>query len=129
MKSHASEQIRTMAGRWRGRLAHFRHHRHPEHLEALLEEAVRFAGLQLEIDLERSDFWSRQPLFRRALVLLYLVDRGVVTRRVVRGRPAYEVADHADAWIDSQTALAPYRVPTRELVAAIRAHQGRRGAP
>ncbi len=126
MKRYASPAIRTVARAWKGHLAHFRAHRNSEHLEALLNEAARFTGLQLEIDLEMSAYWSAQPLLRRALVLLYLVDRGVVERRMVDGRACYEPTLVAESWISRQHALIPYLMPTLELVAALRKHQVRR---
>ncbi|GIW86612.1 MAG: hypothetical protein KatS3mg108_0936 [Isosphaeraceae bacterium] len=129
MKSPAAELIRSLARRWRGHLAHYRQHRNPEHLEALFEEVVRFAGFQLELDLDHSPYWSRQPLWRRALVILYLVDRGILLRQVENGRTQILATPDAEAWIDRQPSLAPYRIPTRELVAAIRNHQRRRNAP
>ncbi len=109
-----------LARQWSGRLAAFRHHRNDEHLEALIEEALRFAGLHLEATLRDSTYWSEAPLGRRVAVLLYLVDRGVVVRKVQRGRVAYEAVPGAESWTVAQTALAPYAVPTLELISALR---------
>ena len=44
----------------------------------LFEEAVRYSGLHLENDLADSAYWSTMPLHQRAIVLLFLVDRGLV---------------------------------------------------
>lgn len=119
-------QPRTIAQTWVGRLVHFRRHRHDEHLNALYDEARRFAGIQLENDLSRSYYWSSAPLPTRVAVLLYLVDRGVVERRFVQDRPIYEANPNAEAWVASQPELAAHIEPALELVAALRAHESRR---
>ena len=54
------------------------------------EEAIRYAGLHLENDLSHSKYWSAMPLHQRAVVLLFLVDRGVVERANVEGRRVFE---------------------------------------
>ena len=77
-KSVSASLVSYLAHRWEGRLAHYGLHRNDEHRLALFEEAVRYAGLHLENDLARSDYWSAMPLHQRAIVLLFLVDRGVV---------------------------------------------------
>jgi hypothetical protein len=108
-----------------GRLAHFRRHRNDEHREALVEEALRFIGFQLESDLAGLPYWSEAPLARRVAVLLFLVDRGVVTRARRDGRIVFEVDDEAESWALSQPALTPYLDPTLELIAALRRAQAR----
>lgn len=117
---------RPFIRRWTGRLAGYRRHRNDEHLEALLEEALRYCGLHLENDLSRSAYWSKAPLTRRVAVLLYLVDQGVVIRNTYRGRPVYEPTPEAEVWVASQPALVPYAPPTLELLAALRGEANRR---
>lgn len=110
---------------WVDRLACYRRHRNDEHLEALVEEAARFAGLHLENDLSLSEYWSKAPLARRVAVLLYLVDQGVVERKTLDGRRVYEPTEGAETWVANQSALAPYLAPTLELIAALRHEQTR----
>lgn len=98
-------------------------------MEALVEEAVRYAGLHLENDLSRSDYWAKAPLARRVAVLLFLVDRGVVTRAVRHGRRVYEPTPNAEDWVLSEDALIPYRTHTLALIAALRNEQARRVRP
>ena len=95
------------------RLASYRDHRNDEHLEALLDDALRYTGLHLENCLSRSEFWSKAPLARRVAVLLFLVDRGIVERRACQGRRVYEPIDTAETWVAAQASLAPYRIPTQ----------------
>lgn len=118
--------LRVIAKTWVGRLAHFRRHKHAEHLEALYDEARRFAGIQLENDLARSVFWASAPLPTRAALLLYLVDRGAVVRRVVDDHVVYDSLPGAEAWVASQPELATHIVPSLELVTALRMHESRR---
>jgi hypothetical protein len=116
-----SESIANyLAERWYGRLTHYRLHKNDEHRVALFDEAVRYAGLHLENDLSRSDYWSTMPLHQRAIVLLVLVDRGVVERTVRRGRRVYEPLPHAESWVEGQPALRPYLEQTLEILAALR---------
>src|SRR5262249_33708603 len=117
---------RVIARTWMGRLAPYRRHRHDEHLEALYDEARRFAGIQLENDLAGSVFWSAAPLATRAAVLLFLVDRGVVDRRREADIVVYDACPSAEAWVASQPELASHIVPALELVAALRMHESRR---
>ncbi len=93
---------------------------------ALFEDAVRYAGLHLENDLARSEFWSRSPLHQRAAVLLFLVDRGVVERATRRGRRVYEPLAHAESWCDDQPPLRPYRGAIVEFLTALRLELQRR---
>lgn len=116
----------ALAQQWGGRLATYRHHRNDEHLEALIEEALRFAGLHLEGPLQSSPYWTQAPLGRRVAVLLFLVDHGAVVRRVYRGRATYEAVPGAETWAFAQAALAPFVVPTLELIAALREVQAHR---
>lgn len=120
--------VRHLARQWKGRLAHFRRHKNEEHLDALVDEAMRYCGLHLENDLSASDYWSRAPLARRVAVLLYLVDRGVVARGVRQGRVAYLPTDEAEGWASSQSSLASYLAPTLELLSALRSELLRRSA-
>ena len=115
-----ASSVRTLSKQWVGHLAHYRRHRNDEHVEALVEEAVRYAGFRLEGDLSECPYWSDAPLARRVAVLLYLVDRGVVTRAARKGRVVYEVRDDAEDWAYAQPALVPYLSPTLELIAALR---------
>jgi hypothetical protein len=121
-----ASSVRDLSRPWTGRLAHYRRHRNDEHLAALIEEALRYAGLHLENDLSASDYWSKAPLARRVAVLLYLVDRGVVRRACHHGRVVYLPNDDAEAWATAQPALAAYLVPTLELIAALRGELARR---
>ena len=112
--------VSYLAHRWEGRLAHYGSHRNDEHRVALFEEAVRYTGLHLENDLARSEYWSVMPLHQRAIVLLFLVDRGVVERTIRRGRRVFEPLAHAESWVESQPSLRPYLKQTLELLAALR---------
>ena len=125
-----ASSVRALSRQWVGQLAHFRRHRHDEHREALVEEALRFVGLHLEGELSRSAYWADAPLARRVAVLLYLVDRGVVSRARRAGRIVYDVEDGAEDWAYAQPSLVPYLHPTLELIAALRDAQahGRRTA-
>ena len=73
-----------------------------------------------------SEYWSAMPLHQRAIVLLFLVDRGVVERGIRRGRRVYEPLPHAESWVESQPSLRPYLKETLELVAALRREHFRR---
>jgi hypothetical protein len=118
--------VRKLSRQWVDRLAHYRTHRNDEHLVALIEEAVLYAGLHLENDLSESAYWSKVPLARRVAVLLFLVDRGVVRRVSSRGRRLYLPSESAESWVSSQPSLIPYLTPTLELLAALRQEQMRR---
>ncbi len=121
--------VRDLSRQWVELLAHYRTHRNDEHLEALVEEALRYSGLHLENDLSDSPYWSKAPLARRVAVLLFLVDRGVVRRIVWHGRRVYQPIDPAEEWVSAQSALIPYLTPTLELLAALRHEQMRRCRP
>lgn len=118
--------VRDLSRQWIDRLAPYRRHRNDEHLEALVEEALRFTGLHLENDLSRSDYWSKAPLARRVAVLLFLVDRGIVARSASEGRRAFVPTETAETWVSQQAELTPYRSQTLELIAALRREQARR---
>jgi hypothetical protein len=105
---------------WVGTLAHYGLHRNDEHCVALFEEAIRYTGLHLENDLADSTYWSTMPLHQRAIVLLFLVDRGLVSRTVRRGRRVFEPLPHAESWVQNQASLHPYLKPTLELLASLR---------
>jgi hypothetical protein len=124
-----ASSVRDLSRQWVELLAHFRRHRNVEHLEALVEEALRYTGLHLENDLSDSPYWSRAPLARRVAVLLFLVDRGVVRRVSSHGRVVYRPVEHAEEWVSSQPSLIPYLTPTLELLAALRREQMRRSHP
>lgn len=124
-----ASSVRDLSRQWVDRLAAYRRHRNDEHIEALVEEALRYTGFHLEHDLAQSAYWSKAPLARRVAVLLFLVDRGVVVRASVKGRRVYEPIESAESWVDEQDALAPYRTPTLELIAALRREQTRRSRP
>jgi hypothetical protein len=126
MSAHPARSPRALSRQWIGRLASYRHHRNDEHREALIEEALRFAGFQLESDLSGSPYWAQAPLARRVAVLLFLIDRGAAIRTSFRGRVVYEATPDAETWAASQPALAPYLEPTLELIAALRNAQARR---
>lgn len=120
--------VRHLARQWNGRLAHYRRHRNEEHLDALVEEAVRYCGLHLENDLCSSDYWSKAPLARRVAVLLYLVDRGVVSRGLRNGRVVYLPTGEAEGWAASQSSLSSYLAPTLELIGSLRTELIRRSS-
>jgi hypothetical protein len=101
-------------------------HRNDEHVCALLDEAIRYVGLHLELDLCRSHFWSELPLWRTASALLFLVDRGVVERSTRQGRRTYEPLPHAESWVSAQPSLRPFVKPLCELIAALRHELSRR---
>jgi hypothetical protein len=126
MSSHPARSARSLSRSWVGRLAAYRQHRNDEHREALIEEAMRFAGFHLESDLAESSYWSQAPLSRRVAVLLFLIDRGAANRTSWRGRVVYEASADAETWAASQPALAPYLAPTLELIASLRNAQARR---
>ena len=117
--------VRNLSQQWIDRLAGYRRHQNDEHLEALVEEALRYTGFHLENDLSTSPYWSTAPLMRRVAVLLFLVDRGVVERRLFKGRPVFTPNEDAESWVAAQPSLAPYAGPTLELLAALR-HDGSR---
>jgi hypothetical protein len=121
-----ASSVRDLSRQWTGSLAHYRRHRNDEHLAALVEEALRYGGLFLENDLSGSDYWSKAPLARRVAVLLYLVDRGVVTRGSRQGRVVYVPTEDAETWARAQASLASYLVPTLELISALRSELARR---
>jgi hypothetical protein len=118
--------VSQLPGFWKGKLAHYGLHRNDEHCAALFEEAVRYTGLHLENDLADSRYWSSVPLDQRAIVLLFLVDRGLVYRTTRRGRRVFEPLSHAEAWVENQPSLQPYVTPTLELLAALRRELVRR---
>lgn len=126
MSAHPARSPRALARQWVGRLAPYRLHKNDEHREALIEEALRFTGLQLESELCNSTYWAEAPLARRVAVLLFLVDRNAVSRSSWKGRIIYEAAPDAEIWAASQPSLAPYLAPTLELIAALRISQSRR---
>ena len=121
-----ASSVRNLSLQWVGRLAPYRLHRNDEHREALIEEALRFAGLHLENDLSASQYWSKWPLARRVAVLLFLVDRGVVVRGVRQGQRVFAPVNDAETWVAAQPALAPYMAPTLELLAALRRDESTR---
>jgi hypothetical protein len=118
--------INYLARHWQGKLAHYGLHRNDEHRIALFDEAVRYAGLHLENDLSHSEYWSAMPLHQRAVVLLFLVDRGLVERTIRRGRRVFEPLPHAEAWVESQANLRPFLKQTLELLRALRHELHRR---
>jgi hypothetical protein len=122
----SASSVREISRLWNGRLAHYRRHRNEEHLEALTAEALRFTGLHLENDLSASPYWSKAPLARRAALLLFLVDRGVVDRVIRQGRVAYEAKADASVWAASQPSMAAYLVQTLEFIAALQSDPTRR---
>jgi hypothetical protein len=126
LSTNSARSPRALSRQWIGRLAAYRHHRNDKHREALIEEALRFAGFQLESDLAASPYWSQAPLARRVAVLLFLIDRGVANRAAWHGRIMYEATPDAETWAAAQPALAPYLGPTLELIAALRNAQARR---
>jgi hypothetical protein len=121
-----SHTVRRFSRHWTGLLAHYRQHRNDEHREALVADALRFAGFRLEHDLGTSAYWSEAPLARRVAVLLYLVDRGAVARASRNGRTFFEALQGAEAWVATEPPLQPYLDATLELIAALRADQARR---
>jgi hypothetical protein len=121
-----ASSVRELSRLWTGSLSHYRRHRNDEHLEALIAEALRFAGLHLENDLSASPYWSKAPLARRVALLLYLVDRGVVSRVSKQGRTAYVAREEASAWTVAQPSMASYLVPTLEFIAALQSDSDRR---
>ncbi len=120
--------VRELSRLWNGRLAQYRHHRNDEHLDALTAEALRFTGLHLENDLSASPYWSKAPLARRVALLLFLYDRGVVSRSIRQGRVAYEAGPEAAAWAVGQPSLASYLAPTLEFLAALQSDPSRRAS-
>jgi len=118
---------RQLAQTWNGKLSHYRQHRNDEHVLAILEESSRYVGLHLENDLASSTYWSDLPLFRRAGVLLFLVDQGVVERTTRNGRRIFEPLPHAESWVQSQKALTAFSKPIHEMISALR-HEFRRRA-
>ncbi len=121
-----ASSVRELSRLWSGSLSHFRRHRNDEHLEALIAEALRYTGLHLENDLSASPYWSKAPLARRVALLLFLVDRGVVSRVSRQGRTVYEAREDASAWAIGQPSMASYLVPTLEFLAALQCDRLRR---
>jgi hypothetical protein len=124
-----ASSARELSRPWSDRLAAYRNHRNDEHLEALVDEAARYAGLHLENDLSRSPYWSKASLGHRVAVLLYLVDRGVVERHALKSRRTYQPRDDAEVWVLAQPSLTPYATPTLELLAALRNAMSRHNRP
>ena len=124
-----ASSVRDLSRQWTDRLASYRRHRNDEHLEALVEEALRYTGLHLENELSSSPYWSHAPLSRRVAVLLFLVDHGIVNRESIRGKRVYRPSETAEAWVGTQPSLAPYIVPTLELISALRGENARRNRP
>lgn len=124
-----SQTIRSLSRHWTGRLATYRNHLNDEHCEALISEALRYAGFRLESELADSPYWSSAPLARRVAVLLYLLDRGAIVRSIRQGRIAFDVVAGAEDWARSQPPLAPYLNATLDLIAAVRRDEDRRSAP
>lgn len=91
-----------------------------------MAEALRYTGLQLENDLAHSGYWSHAPLIRRASLLLFLVDRGVIDRTTRSGRVAYLADDDAVSWVLAQPSMVPYLIPALEFLSAIQTEQSRR---
>jgi hypothetical protein len=118
--------VTHLARHWIGKLAHYGSHHNDEHCLALFDEAIRYAGLHLENDLVQSKYWSAMPLHQRAVVLLFLVDRGVVERGIRMGRRVFEPLSDAESWVESQPTLGPYRRETLELLCALRRELERR---
>src|SRR4051794_23188334 len=54
-----ASSVRDLSRQWVELLAHYRRHRNDEHLDALVEEALRYTGLHLENDLSGSPYWSK----------------------------------------------------------------------
>ena len=65
-------------------------------------------------------------LIRKAAILLFLVDKGIVERTVRRGRRVYEALPHAESWVSTQVPLRPYLKPIVELLSALRDELSRR---
>jgi hypothetical protein len=114
--------LQQISQTWADCLVTYRSHKNLEHVEALLYEAMRFSGFELENSLERSPFWSEFSLIHRAAVVLFLVDRGVVERTIRKGRRVYLAAPDAECRVVEEIGGSPYLLPTLELIAAIRAH-------
>ncbi len=121
-----ASSVRDLSRLWTGSLSHYRQHRNDEHLEALIAEALRFTGLHLENDLSTSPYWSKAPLARRVALLLFLVDRGVVSRVKKSGKTSYIAHKDASAWAVGQPSMASYLVPTLEFIAALQSDNDRR---
>jgi hypothetical protein len=126
MAATPARSAQSLSRLWTGRLAPYRLHQNNEHREALIDDGARFSGTHLEDRLSLSSYWSEAPLIRRVAVLLYLVDRGVVVRSRQKGRACFEAVPDAESWVAAQPSLAPYLVPTLELLAALRDNQARR---
>jgi hypothetical protein len=122
----APSLTRLLSKGWTARLAHYRQHRNDEHIAAVIQEAIRYIGFHLEVDLGRSAFWADLPLWQSAAVLLFLVDQGVVERSSRNGRRVFEPLADAESWVESQPALRPIRAAFFELIAALRHELGRR---
>lgn len=121
----SASSVRNLSRQWTDRLSSYRRHRNDEHIQALVEEAARYAGIRLENELSQSTYWNRASLARRVAVLLFLVDRGVVERCSLRGTRLYKPREDAESWVAAQSSLAPYSGPTLELIAALRKESSR----
>ena len=125
----SASTARDISKSWTGGLATYRSHRNDEHLQALVEETLRYCGFCLENELSRSSYWGKKPLSRRVAVLLYLVDRGVVKRKLLNGRHVFVPSETAENWILAQPSLVPYSAPTLELLSALRHELSQRNLP
>lgn len=117
--SVASSSFAVMTQRWTCRLAHFHTHQNAEHVEALLDEAVRYCG-RLESYLTNSEYWAQASLMNRAELLLFLVDRDLIERRLAPRGYQYHAISEAEERLVQQAAMQPYLLLTLELLAAVR---------
>ena len=108
-----------MTQRWSGCLAHYHSHRHPEHLEALIDETARYCG-RLESYLANSEYWASAPLMHRVELLLFLIDRGMIERRLTARGYQCRAIGEAEEILIQQSELRPYLLLTLELIAAVR---------
>jgi hypothetical protein len=118
--------VRHLVRTWNGKLSFYRQHRNDEHLLAVIEEASRYVGLHLENDLAASEYWSELPLIRRAGVLLFLADQGIVDRTFRNGRRVFAPLPQAETWVQAQPTLRAYSKPILELITALRHELQRR---
>ena len=121
IKTSVSASLVThLARHWVGKLGHYGSHQNDEHCVRPFEEAIRYTGLHLENDLVNSKYWSAMPLHQRALVLLFLVDRGVVERAIRRGRRVFRAAASCRVLGREPAIAASLPERTLELIAALR---------
>ena len=86
---------------------------------ALIDETARYCG-RLESYLANSEYWASAPLMHRVELLLFLIDRGMIERRLTARGYQCRAIGEAEEILIQQSELRPYLLLTLELIAAVR---------